>query len=174
MIITKQKELKEILRFLGGEKKIFLLGESMGGLISFLIAADSPGLFNGLICISPAFVNRYKLGALECIKMLTQLFYNPKKGFKLPLDSSMCTRDVEYIKKLDQDPREYRRTSAKLISDILLAQVRAKMIARAGARPGCDQAFAGEGVPRRPGRDVPACVASTTVGTAPASFTIST
>ena len=26
MIITKQKELKEILKFLGGEKKIFLLG----------------------------------------------------------------------------------------------------------------------------------------------------
>ncbi|MDD5669978.1 MAG: alpha/beta fold hydrolase, partial [Candidatus Omnitrophica bacterium] len=40
------------------EKKIFLAGESMGALISFLLAIAKPGLFNGLICISPAFTNR--------------------------------------------------------------------------------------------------------------------
>lgn len=109
-------------------KKIFLVGESMGALISFLLAANSPGLFSGLICISPAFVNRYSPGAWDSIKMLTAFFINPNKGFKLPFDSSMCTRDIEYRKKMDQDPREYRVVSLKLIFDILLAQARAKTV----------------------------------------------
>ena len=109
-------------------KKIFLVGESMGALISFLLAAGSPGLFSGLVCISPAFVNRYKPGILDRIRMLTALFLNPKKVFKIPFDSSMCTRDIEYRKTMDQDPREYRAISSKLILDILLAQVRAKTV----------------------------------------------
>ncbi len=109
-------------------KKIFLAGESMGALISFLLAALSPGLFSGLICISPAFVNRYRPGAWDSIRMLTAIFLSPKKEFKLPFDSSMCTRDPEYRKKMDQDPREYRAVSSKLIFDLLLAQARAKTV----------------------------------------------
>ncbi len=109
-------------------KPIFLAGESMGAVISFLLAAGSPGLFRGLICISPAFANRYRPALLDVIKIFAPLLYNPNKQFKLPFDSSMCTRDIDYRKRMDRDPREYRTISSKLIFEILLAQARAGRI----------------------------------------------
>ena len=101
-------------------KPIFLVGESLGALASFLLTARHPGLFNGLVCISPAFANRKTFGFLESLKMLVV------KKVTLPFDSSMCTRDAEYIKKLDSDPREYRSAPVRLIFDILAAQARVK------------------------------------------------
>jgi len=106
-------------------KKIFLIGESMGAIISFLLAAKKPGLFSGVVCISPAFASRYAPALLDGIKILAPLLYNPGKEFKLPFDSSMCTRDPEYRKKMDEDMREYRTVSSKLIIEILLTQARA-------------------------------------------------
>jgi len=109
-------------------KKIFLIGESMGALISFLLCVDRPGLFSGLVCISPAFATRNKVSVPDCIRMLAPLLYNPGKLFPLPFDSSMCTRDIDYKNKMDQDSREYRTASSKLIFEILLAQARAKAV----------------------------------------------
>lgn len=109
-------------------KKIFLVGESMGALISFLLAAAKPGLFSGLVCISPAFVNRYKPNIFDSIRMAAPLLYNPKKQFKLPFDSSLCTRDIYYRNKLDEDAHEYRQASSKLIFEILSAQARARHV----------------------------------------------
>ncbi len=110
------------------KKNIFLVGESLGAVVSFLLCVARPGLFRGLICISPAFATRNKLSPLDCIRMLTPLFYDPEKLFFLPFDSSMCTRDNDYRKKLDQDPYEYRSVSSRMIFDILLAQIRAKKV----------------------------------------------
>ncbi|MEI6863521.1 MAG: alpha/beta hydrolase, partial [Candidatus Omnitrophota bacterium] len=107
-------------------KKIYLVGESLGGLTSFLLASERPGIFDGLICISPAFAGRKKLNFIETAKMLAPIFYNPCKKVNLPFDSSMCTRDVDCRKKLDGDPCEYRTASVRLIFDIFLAQARAR------------------------------------------------
>jgi len=107
-------------------KKIFLVGESLGGLASFLFAAEHPGLFAGLVCISPAFASRKALKFSDAIKMLAPVIYNPAKKVDLHFDSSMCTRDTDYRKKLDSDPREYRSVRARLIMDILIAQARTK------------------------------------------------
>ncbi len=111
-------------------KKIYLVGESLGGLASFLFAADknsyAVGFFDGLICISPAFAGRKKINFFEGIKMLAPIFYNPSKQVNLPFDSSMCTRDTDCRIKLDNDPYEYRTASVRLIFDILTAQARTK------------------------------------------------
>ena len=125
---SKILRLREIAVKENPGKKMFLIGESIGALISFLLSASYPGLFSGLICISPAFVNRYKPSLVAGIKMLVPLFYNPDKQFKLPLTSSMCTRDAYYRQKLDNDPREYRSISSKLIFEILLWQLRARAV----------------------------------------------
>ena len=109
-------------------KKIFLAGESMGALISFLLCAARPGAFSGLICISPAFAARERIAFPDGIRMLAALFYNPGKQFTLPFDSSMCTRDIDYINKMDQDPREYRSVPLRQIFEILLAQVYARAV----------------------------------------------
>ncbi|MFA6320616.1 MAG: alpha/beta fold hydrolase [Candidatus Omnitrophota bacterium] len=109
-------------------KKIFLVGESMGALVSFLLTADRPDLFSGLICLSPAFVNRYRPGLLDGLNILTHLFYNKNKQFNLPFNSAMCTRDGEYQKKMGQDPREYRAVSARLMCEIITMQLSAKAV----------------------------------------------
>ncbi len=117
-IITKENPAAEV----------FLLGESMGALISFVMTGLHPGLFGGLICLSPAFGNRMKFSLGEYIKMFSALLYNPKKQFKMPFDSAMCTRDVEYQKVMDEDPREYRSASSKLLWEIAVAQTRAGIL----------------------------------------------
>lgn len=105
-------------------KKVFLLGESMGGLISFLIAISQPDLFDGLICISPAFLSRLKFTNLNYIKIFLSLFYNPKKQFDIPFETEMATRDAEYQAVMDSDDKEQRSASSRLLFNIAAAQVR--------------------------------------------------
>ena len=106
--------------------KIFLVGESMGALVSFLLVAARPGLFSGLVCISPAFANRMKLPASDYLKIFASLFYDPGKEFRLPFDSSMCTRDIEYRKKMNADSAERRSSPSRILAGILISQVRAR------------------------------------------------
>ncbi|MGB2599960.1 MAG: lysophospholipase [Candidatus Omnitrophota bacterium] len=106
-------------------KKIFLVGESMGGLISFMEVLREPDFFNGLICISPAFVSRLKLSIYKYLKIFFAMAFAPGKRFDMPFGSAMCTRDVEYQKVMDSDKREHRMASARLLCSTLAAQVRA-------------------------------------------------
>jgi alpha-beta hydrolase superfamily lysophospholipase len=124
---TKLLNLREIaLKEVGSAVPVFLIGESLGAVLSFLVCVGNPGLFKGLICISPAFTARYKVPFFDSVKMLAALFYNPNKKFSLPFDSSMCTRDPECKGRLDCDPHEYRSASSKMIFSILAAQALAK------------------------------------------------
>ena len=104
-------------------KKIFLVGESMGALVSFSLASCNAGLFAGLICISPAFANKLKASASDYLKIAASIFYNSKKCIDIPIDSSICTRDIEFRKNMDSDPMEYKSAPPKLLLDILLAQM---------------------------------------------------
>jgi len=109
-------------------KSLFLVGESLGALASFLFIAEHPELFSGLICISPAFASRKKIGFLEGVKMIAPVLYDPARKVKLPFDSSMCTRDTDYREKMDNDPLEYRSISSALVLGILVAQARARSV----------------------------------------------
>ena len=103
-------------------RKIFLAGESVGSLISFLTIAPAPHFFDGLICISPAFKSKLRFGLLDYIAMVLALLYNPKKPFKMPFDSGMCTKDAAYKKIMDADKRESRSASARMLFNIAMAQ----------------------------------------------------
>lgn len=124
--------LRDIIKKDGPAVKIFLVGESMGALISFLLASSRPGLFDGLICISPAFANKIKLSALDYLKIAAALFYKPHKMFRVPFDSTMCTRDIDYRKKMDQDPSEHRTASSRLLTAILFAQMHVRSVRSLG------------------------------------------
>lgn len=114
-------------------KKIFIAGESMGALIAFLVSSSNPGLFDGLVCLSPAFANNIRFAIPEYLEMAAALLYNPAKTFSVPFNSSMCTRDIEYRKKMDSDPAEYRSSSAKLLVQIMSYQIAAAFRADPGA-----------------------------------------
>jgi len=106
----------------------FLLGESMGALIAFLTAARAPDLFNGLICISPAFKSKLKFTVLNYLKIFLLLIYIPKKQFRVPFDSQMFTRDTVRQENIEADYREHRLVSSKLLFNILLAQKQCEIL----------------------------------------------
>ncbi len=109
-------------------RKIFLIGESMGGLIAYIAALTAPGSFFGLIALSPAFSTRFKPSLLEYIKILLPLLYDPKKQHKMPFTSKMCTRDAAYEIAMDADHREHRLATSKFILNLLIAQRRAESL----------------------------------------------
>lgn len=110
----------------GGQAPVFLIGESLGAVLSSLVCAGDPEIFKGLICIAPAFKARLKIPPADALKILAGYFFSPKKEFPLPFNSSMCTRDQDCKKIMDCDPAEYRATSAKMIFQILKEQARAR------------------------------------------------
>lgn len=109
-------------------KKIFLLGESLGALISFLMAALKPQFFDGLVCISPAFKSRLKFSILDYVKIFLSLLYNPRRQFNMPFDSGMCTRDLDYQRVMDSDKNVHRLATSRFLINTALAQIRAQII----------------------------------------------
>jgi acylglycerol lipase len=122
------ERLREIIREEHGNKKVFLIGESMGALISLLMAAERPQFFDGLVCISPAFSSRIPFKALDYVKIFSSLLYNPRRQFTIPFHSGMCTRDTEYRKIMDADEREHRFATSKLLVLTLIAQIKSLII----------------------------------------------
>jgi len=120
--------LHDIIKNECAGKKIYLVGESMGGLIAFLASSKEPSSFDGLICISPAFKNRLKFSLFDYIKIFLSLIYNPKKQFRMPFDAEMCTRNAECQKKMKDDPNEHRLATSRLLLNLFLAQVEGKCI----------------------------------------------
>ncbi len=110
------------------DKKVFVAGESVGAVIAFLAAAAAPGLFDGLVCISPAFANRLKASRLTYIKSLAPLIYNPLKQIRIPFDAKMCTRDADYQKVMDADPGEHRLATSKFLFNLIAAQIRSNIV----------------------------------------------
>ena len=120
--------LREVISRENPGKKIFLLGESLGGLVSFLLVDLEIGLFDGLICISPAFSNRMRFSFLDYLKIFFAVFFMPQKQFRMPFDSSMCTRDLHYRDVMDADEREHRLATGRLLYNIFMAQIRVKIL----------------------------------------------
>jgi len=108
--------------------KIYLLGESMGGLISYLTVARTKKLFDGLILLSPAFKTKYKLAFWDYIKVFASLFYNSKKPFYLHFVPKMYTRDVEYQKRIALDEQEGNVATGQLLTRIVLGQLSAAFV----------------------------------------------
>ncbi|MBU1894497.1 MAG: lysophospholipase [Candidatus Omnitrophica bacterium] len=104
-------------------KKIFIIGESMGALIAFQIVLRKPDLFDGLICLSPAFLSVLKFSIGKYIKIFKAMFFKPREQFEMPFNAEMCTRDKDYREVMDTDDREHRFASAKLLSCIFSAQM---------------------------------------------------
>ncbi len=116
------RRLAEIAREENPGKKIFLLGESVGALVSFSMVANGANFASGLICISPAFSDKLDVKPIDYIRMSLALLYNPRKQFLVPFTAEMCTRDVQYQKVMNENPREHRLVSAKLVFEITKLQ----------------------------------------------------
>lgn len=110
-------------------KKVFLAGESMGGLIAFGLAGRYPGEFAGVILMSPGFKNGMKFPLSAYIKVGLLTPFRPKAMLDLPFTSEMATRDPECAAAMDASPDELRAASLKLMSGFLPRQARAGRLA---------------------------------------------
>ncbi|MBU0580923.1 MAG: lysophospholipase [Candidatus Margulisbacteria bacterium] len=115
--------LREQIKLENSGKKVFLVSESMGALICFVLSIKIPNLFDGLIFISPAFKSALKFSILEYLKMYLALLSNQKRLFKVPFTSEMCTQDVAYQQAMDNDARELRVASVSILIQILISQI---------------------------------------------------
>jgi alpha-beta hydrolase superfamily lysophospholipase len=129
LYLSDIESLNSIIRKDHPQKKIFLIGESLGGLICFLSAARNGRLFDGVICLSPAFGNVMRIGVGTYISIFLSLFYNPRKQFILPLSLSACSRDSILVRGMDKDAREHRFATARLLIEIFIAQLRSRALA---------------------------------------------
>uniref|UniRef100_A0A8C9KEJ2 Monoglyceride lipase n=1 Tax=Panthera tigris altaica TaxID=74533 RepID=A0A8C9KEJ2_PANTA len=83
---------------------VFLLGHSMGGAITILTAAERPGLFSGMVLISPLVLaspesaTTFKVFAA---KVLNLVLPNMSLG---PIDSSMLSRNKTEVDIYNADP----------------------------------------------------------------------
>jgi len=127
--------LRKIIEKENPGKKIFLAGESFGGLLSFSLALKNQQSFDGLILFSPAFSIKMQVSLWTYLQVFMHLFVNPQKQFPAQLTSSMCTRDTEYQKQLDSDPLESRVVSAKFMLNYFLAETVARKSRRKWSMP---------------------------------------
>lgn len=111
-------------------KRVFLIGESMGALISFIMAESRADIFNGLVCISPAFASKLKFSFGFYVSMFFAFFFRPRKYFLMPFNPAMCTRDEEYRKVMDVSSVEGRLVTANLLTELFFAQIKARLIRR--------------------------------------------
>lgn len=118
--------LRKIIEKENPGKKIFLCGESFGGLLSFSLALKEQRAFAGLILLSPAFSIKMQVSLWTYLQVIMHLFIDPKKQFPAQITNSMCTRDAEYQKQLDSDPMESRVVSAKFMLNYFLAETIAR------------------------------------------------
>ncbi|HNX90279.1 MAG TPA: alpha/beta fold hydrolase [Candidatus Omnitrophota bacterium] len=117
----KIKALAELAASENKGKKIFLAGESMGGLISFSMIKETD-LFGGLICISPAFRSGMKMNLGFLTEIMLAAVFDKKKQFEMPFTSAMCTKDVWYQDVMDMERAEHRLATPTLLLEILKYQ----------------------------------------------------
>ncbi len=99
---------------------IFLLGHSLGGLISLEYALQSPRELNGIVAISPALrCSKLSPFWLKIINIISLI--KPKHTIKLQDDYSQLTRDAEIVSILASDPLRHEKITLGLGRELLQA-----------------------------------------------------
>lgn len=122
--------LREIVARENPGRKIFLLGESIGGLLAFNLVCRHPDVFAGQVLISPDFKNGLKFPLSAYLTIGALILFRPQKTIRVPYDSAMCTRDEDYRAVMEADPAEMRIASVKCLLSILSEQGKSKRLAK--------------------------------------------
>jgi len=122
-------ELRDIIGKDFPEKKVFLLGESMGGLLAFNLACRNADKFAGQVLIAPAFKNGMKFPLSTYLKLAAFILFKPAMMVAVPFTSEMVTRDPDYLAVMNASPDELREASLKCMFDFLPAQARSGKLA---------------------------------------------
>jgi alpha-beta hydrolase superfamily lysophospholipase len=111
-------------------RKLFLVGESLGGLVAFNLACRHPEAFSGQILVSPAFRSALKFPLKSYLRMALLIAVKPETTMPVPFTSVMCTRDTAYQAVMDGNPDELRVASLKCLMSTLVNQGRSRRLAK--------------------------------------------
>jgi alpha-beta hydrolase superfamily lysophospholipase len=119
--IEDLKSFVDIVKKREGEKRYFLLGNSMGGLIALRYIEKYPKGIDGLIITSPLLkveeeTSKYKLTIRE---MLSK--YLPKFLMTNEVDPYYLSQDREVVKKYINDKLAHNKVSARWLTEIITA-----------------------------------------------------
>jgi alpha-beta hydrolase superfamily lysophospholipase len=109
-------------------KKIFAVGESMGALIILSMALKDQAIFDGLICIAPAFNSKMPLKLPDYLRIFLPIFYDRNRRHKLPVSSDMCTRDPVYLKMIEATYYKDVMSTSQALFDIFVTQLRMRLL----------------------------------------------
>lgn len=114
---------------IGENIKLFLLGHSMGGLISLMFAFKHPDMIDGVIVSSPGLGMKVKVPGFKVFmgKLMSSIW--PGLSLGNELDSSKISRDKEVVKKYDNDPLRHGKVSARWFTEFLGAMEEAHRLA---------------------------------------------
>jgi alpha-beta hydrolase superfamily lysophospholipase len=125
-----REDVETLIELVGAElprQPVFLLGNSMGGLIAIEYALQHPEQLTGLVAMSPAIG---KLGVAKVLLLLSRLLSRIWPSFSLDtgIDSGAMTRDATIAARLDADPMVHGRGTARLGTEVTdtIIRVRAR------------------------------------------------
>jgi alpha-beta hydrolase superfamily lysophospholipase len=133
-----EEDVLKLSRIIAAEhpgRKIFLLGESLGGITVFNLAAAHPEAFAGQIHISPCFKNGLKFPLSSYLTLALHYPFHKRKTIPVPFTAAMCTRDEAYAAAMEANPDELRVSSVKMLMDTLSGQRKAFRAAASAAVP---------------------------------------
>ena len=110
----------DLIRKLAEDKKIFLMGHSLGGLISIIYAIDHPGL-PGVVVSSPSlglFLESMvdKKVAKKLAGSIAKLA--PNKLIKISIDQKQLTSDLKILRKQIADKNKLDTITVKTLAEI--------------------------------------------------------
>jgi len=117
------KNLKKIVMEENPGLPVFMLGESMGGLIAAAHAASFDRDYAGLVLSAPAFGDKFSWGLKERLAIFLRSVISGSFGVKAPYRTEELTSDPVMMEKIRSDKKEHKTASANLLREILLSQL---------------------------------------------------
>lgn len=110
----------DLIKEQAGEKKIFIIGHSFGGLISLIYAINHPSL-DGVIVSSPLLKLKMELSFAEKLgkklaKPLSKL--SPTKMISMVIDQNLLTSDLKILRKHITDDKKLEQISLRSAAEL--------------------------------------------------------
>jgi len=125
------KSLVEHARSQHRGKKIFIFGESMGGLITLDFSIHCQKLIDGIILVSPAVKDKLPMSVKKRAEILRAAIFEPLGFFPAGFNAEVFTRDPVMAKRINIDELEVRNFSARFFLSILKAMIYVNMMPKA-------------------------------------------
>ncbi len=119
--ISDLKSFVDIVKKREGEKRYFLLGNSMGGLIALRYIEEYPEGIDGLIIASPLLKVEEEASKYKVFLRETFSKYLPKFIMTNEVDPYFLSHDREVVKKYINDRLVHNKVSARWLTEIIFA-----------------------------------------------------